>query len=85
MNDAVHARERTRKEFGIANIADEKLGIVPDVEPGGLTTMDLLDETIEDPNAIAALKGLFDHLAADKPGAAGDKDGLTHGVARRDL
>jgi hypothetical protein len=47
--------------------------------------MHLLDERIEDPNAIAALKSLFHHLAADKSGATGDEDGLGHRSARSNL
>jgi hypothetical protein len=47
--------------------------------------MDLLDERIEDANAITASQGFPDHLATDETRAAGDENGLIHGSARRDL
>src|SRR4051812_25514272 len=85
MNDAVDARQGAGEQIGIANIADEKFGLVPDIEFGRRAPMDLLDERIEDANAITASQGFPDHLATDETRAAGDENGLIHGSARRDL
>src|SRR5207253_1007257 len=69
MHDAVDALERVCHDVLVADVADDQLGVVGQVERPFSIPMHLLDQAIEHTNLVAASKELTCDSAANEPGA----------------
>src|SRR5690606_12804120 len=63
----------------ITDVADHQLYVGCQFYGSFALGVDLLDQAVEHPNPIAALKQGLGQVAADEPGAAGDENGFRHG------
>ena len=72
MDDTVDAVERAGDDIAVANVTADELGFGGQIGRPLLVAMNLLDETIENANLMAAMKKLPGDSTSDKPGTAGD-------------
>jgi hypothetical protein len=76
----VDAGQRAADRLGVADVADEQLGVLGEVV-GALTGgVHLRVQDVEHPDAVPALEQLGGQVGADEAGATGDQDGAGHDV-----
>ena len=79
MHHPINPADRFQHHGFVADVADQKFDVGVKFSGALAGGMDLLDQAVEDAHMVAALQKRLGEVAADKPGAAGDQDGFSHG------
>ncbi len=76
MADGVDALQRAPHRVGVADVADQQLGVALEVGGAGLIGVDLAVQSVEHTDGGPGLQELAGEMGADEPGTAGDEDML---------
>ena len=80
MKDDVDTGEDLAETIGVANIADDELGVGGKIV-GGAGGMHLGGEVVEDANVVPGGEEAIGEMRADEAGTTGDKDLFAHKAA----